>query len=213
MLFLEKLVVRTAVKTVLIILGIFLVVFAVFNFAFPQHMATITESTGNYTLAVKYADLRYTYSKECGDLSRCYDDSVFTGDVQLILKYGEKLISDEDFYKVCDEKSKTYAGYNYKNWVYSKYCAAMYDKGDKNEAIKIAIESNGAGSFKRGNAVMSLASKINGAKDSDSAAKLLNYIENGVPELNVLPITPKEQTDIDDLKVVKTALKGLIDNK
>lgn len=55
----QKLVVKTAVKTVLILLGIVIAAFAIFNFAFPQHMATAMESLGNYDMAVKYANLRY----------------------------------------------------------------------------------------------------------------------------------------------------------
>ncbi len=210
----EKLVVKTAVKTVLIILGIFLVVFAVFNLAFPQHMATITESTGNYALAVKYADLRYSYTKDCADLSRCFDDSVFLGSDAQIRKYGDKLVEDAGFEKVCEQKDVAYEGYDYERWVYSKIAVARYHtEEDKNEALKYALEKNGSDSFAKGNAVMSIASEVISSKDVNSAKNLCDWIKNGVADLNIPEIKPTDKDEQNYLKIVVTALESFIDGK
>lgn len=200
--FLEKLVVKTAVKTVLIILGIIIAVFAVFNFAFPQHMATATESIGNYDLAVKYASLRYYYTKDCGDLARCFDDSVLLGNDEYILQYGEQLIAHRDYDYVCERKNsqQTGSGYDYNHWVKSKLALSYYNTGKKDKAVEMAAADNGNRSFAYGNALMSLAARVRSAKDAETAAKLLAVLGQ---------IEPTEQKESDYLKTVINAVTAV----
>ncbi len=202
----EKLVVKTAVKTVLIILGILIAVFAVFNFAFPQHMATATESIGNYDLAVKYASLRYYYTKDCSDLARCFDDSVLLGKDEYILQYGEQLIDHRDYEYVCERKNsqQTGSGYDYNHWVKSKLAVSYYNTGDTPKAIKMAAEDNGKDRFPYGNALMSLAARIRSAKDADAAKELLDVLEL---------ITPTEQKESEYLNKVMVLLSAVKDNQ
>ncbi len=175
----EKLVVKTAVKTVLIILGIFIAVFAVFNFAFPQHMATATESIGNYDLAVKYASLRYYYTKSCYDLARCFDDSVLLGKDEYILQYGEPLIDHKDYGDVCKRKDGAQTGsrYSYDHWVKSKLSISYYNTGKKDKAIETAEQDNGKTGFVYGNALMSLAARVKSEKDVETAQKLVDILK------------------------------------
>ena len=197
--------VKTAVKTVLIILGILIIVFAIFNFAFPQHMATATESIGNYSLAVKYADLRYKYTKSGTDLARCFDDSVLLGEDKYILEYGEKLIAHKDYQAVCEERNESnvsggsYA-YDYNNWVKSKVCVSMYTSDRRGEAIETALQYNGTSSFTYGNPLMSLASHIKSAADADGATALLSALKQ---------ITPVETAEKDYLNKVIESLDGV----
>lgn len=198
----EKLVVKTAVKTVLVILIIFIGVFAVFNFAFPQHMASVTESIGNYSLAVKYASLRYSYTKDASDLARCFDDSVLLDDQEYVLEYGEKLISDKDFEIVCDKKDLAAGTEYYRARVYSKVAIAAYKTGDTDKAISYAEEENGGKSdFAYGNAFMLLTAQIRSDKNAEAAALLKTEIEG------ITPATDKE-AEYKDLCI--TALKSVI---
>lgn len=201
----EKLVVKTAVKTVLIILGVFIAVFAIFNFAFPQHMATLTESIGNYELAVKYASLRYYYTKNCDDLARCFDDSVLLGKDEYVLQYGEQLInSGRDYEEVCKNKNtvQTGSGYDYDHWVKGKLAVSYYNLDKKDEAIKMASEDNGNKSFAYGNALMSLAARIRTEKDAETAEKLLAVLE----EIE----TPSDKKESENLTKVMTAMRTVI---
>ena len=183
----EKLVIKTAVKTVLIILGIIIIVFAIFNFAFPQHMATATESIGNYSLAVKYADLRYKYTKSGSDLARCFDDSVLLGDDKYIIEYGEKLIAHKDYLSVCTERNESEvsgssSAYGYDNWVKSKLCVSLYNSGSPANAIMRAAEYNGNISFAYGNPLIALASKIKAENNVDGATLILAALKDIHPE-------------------------------
>ena len=184
----EKLVVKTAVKTVLIILGIFVAVFVIFNFAFPQHMATATESIGNYDLAVKYASLRYNYTKNCDDLARCFDDSVLLGNDEYILDYGEKLIKHRDYEEVCKTKNLKQTGsrYDYNHWVKGKIAVSKYNTGVKKkqdklkrEAIDLAAAETDTETFEYGNPLMALAVciKSEDPKDVDAATYILEKLD------------------------------------
>lgn len=201
---LEKLVVKTAVKTVLIILGILIAVFAVFNFAFPQHMATAMEGIGNYDLAVKYASLRYHYTKDCSDLARCFDDSVLLGKDEYILDYGEQLIDHRDYQSVCESKNEKQggSGYNYDQWVKSKLAISYYNTGRKDKAIEMAQKANGDKSFAYGNALMSLSARVRSAHDKETAGKIIEVLKE---------IQPVEQQEITYKATVIDLLQKEID--
>lgn len=198
----DKIVVKTAVKTVLIILGVLVVVFAVFNFAFPQHMATATESIGNYDLAVRYSQLRYNYTKKCEDLARCFEDSVLLGNDGYVIDYGEKLTAHKDYEEVCKVKNEERSGsrYDYKHWVNSKLAVSYYNTGEKSKAITLASDDNGTESFVYGNALMSLAAHIRAAGDGEAATAILTVLEN---------LHPADKSEADALTQVISAMRGV----
>lgn len=208
----DKLVVKTAVKTVLIILGIFLAVFAIFNFAFPQHMATAMESIGNYSLAVKYADLRYHYTKDVDDLARCFDDSVLWENDKYIVEYGDSLMAHKDFQDVCEAKNREYenygADYDYATWVNTKVALSHYNIGfenndDKDKAIGLdrAAEMCGTESFVQGNPLLAICARIRTNKDKSGAEYALSKL-NG--------IHPEDSQQVSDLEFVKREMDGVI---
>lgn len=199
----EKLVVKTAVKTVLILLGIIVAVFAVFNFAFPQHMATLTESMGNYSLSVKYAWLRYTYTGDGDDLSRCFDDSVLLGNDKYVIQYGEELTNLNDFERICEKKNERMGvGYDYRHYVLGKLAVANYNTGKKQEAVELAAEANGTKSFAYGNALMSLSSVARSAKDADTCGKIIKILEDD--------IRPVKEEEIEYVKEVTNSLRAVV---
>lgn len=221
----EKVVLKAAVKAVLAILIIFVLAFAVFNLAFPQHMATITENMGYYSLAVKYADLRYSYTKNYGDLVRCFEDGVLAKNDSYVIKYGEKVIENKDkFEELCaDKQNADNTQYLYKDWAYSRISVSYYnegrkdsnrDNGDKKilKAFELAIESNGTEEFRRSNALMSLAASIYTARDGDTALLMFRVLDEGylIPDGQI--ITPTEKSQKDDLDLVKTNMKSTVEN-
>lgn len=169
----KKIVVKTAVKTVLIIIAVLVVAFAVASLGFPQHMATFYESIGNYPAAVMSASLRYSYTGDCYDLARCVDDSILSEKSELVLEYGEKLLAHDDFEEVCAAKTQSIKEYNknnrpegsenvdfvfdYKQYVCGKIAVAKYVRGDFEGALATATQANGTSSFAQGNALMTLA--------------------------------------------------------
>lgn len=197
----ERIVVKTAVKTVLILLGIVIVSLGVLNIAFPQYMATFTENIGNYSLAVKYASLRYTYTGDVYDLARCVDDSILSGKDEFILEYGEKLIGSDGYEQVAEYKNTQVlnGAMDYGLFVSGKVAAAKYSLGDFDGALELALASNGATSFKKGNPLAALAAKVRERDDAVSAEKLLRVLDN------VNPVDEEEAHYKNELyKLVKT---------
>lgn len=211
----DKLVVKTAVKAVLIILCAVLVAFAVFNLAFPQHMATLWENTGNYAIAVKYTDLRYKYSQDGDDLARCFDDSVLAGDNEIIIRYGNELIAHADFSEICEKKDEIfsnglYGTLKYKYTVYSEVACAYYRRGfdgDLKKAVEVAAAGTPSTSFEYGNPLMSLAAKIRTGHDVNGAGLMLLAL-NG--EYDFEGVHPTDATEIEYLEIVKEAMRGVI---
>lgn len=200
----EKLVVKTAVKTVLILLGVAVVAFAVVNFAFPQYMATVSESMGNYDLAVKYASLRYRYTRNCDDLARCFDDGVLSGNDKYVLQFGEQLVEHRDYAEVCREKDhkQTGSGYSYNHWVQARLAIAYYNTDQKAKAIDMAAEDNGTESFVYGNPLMSLVAYIRSGNDKEAAKYILT-------KLNAIhPADAKEQGYLTEAVTAMNSVKG-----
>lgn len=197
----HKLIVKTAVKTALIILGVLAVAFAIFNVACPQHVATFLESVGSYGMAVKYADLRYTYTGDGYDLARCFDDSMLSGDDEDIVTYGEELVAHGDFDGVCERKDGQFGGYfSYRHRVYSALASSYYSLGENDKAIAYAVEDNGTDSFARSNSLMALADRVIKVRDLSTAEKLIAELKK---------ISPTEEDDIKNLNDVLESLNGL----
>lgn len=170
----ENIIVKTAVKTALILLGMLIIAFAVFNFVYPQHMATFTEGIGNYSLAVKYSSLRYTYTGDGYDLARCVDDSILWGKDDPIANYGTKLLNHDRFEEVCEWKDEQFEGkFSYLRFVSGKVAVADYNLGDYSTAKAVAFKANGYSDFENGNPVMSLALRIVAKEDKENAQDLM----------------------------------------
>lgn len=163
----SKVIIKTALKTLLIVILVAAAAFAVASFGFPQHMATFFENTENYSIAAKYASLRYSYTNEVEDAARCASDAILSEDDSTIVKYCVKFTGHKDFESYCEQmdeyySSTEYAQYttSYKQYIYGKYVVALASGGteeDKEEAAEQALSANGVHSFKSGNALSVLA--------------------------------------------------------
>lgn len=176
-----KTIVKTALKTLLLIVVLALVAFGVASLGFPSKMADLCEKTGNYYMAVGYANLSYTYTKDVNELNRCFVDSVYSKDDSKTVKYGDKLIAHEKFEEVC-ESTSSLTEVDYKQYVYGRVAAAKYRKGKKDEAFNLAVKAmEDATSFPKNNALGVLSVQVIESGDKDTAAKLLAEVQKFTP--------------------------------
>jgi hypothetical protein len=197
----EKLIVRTAAKTVVIILIIVAIIFAVFNFVFPQHMATYCENVGNYSLAVKYTSLRYTYTGSADDLERCVQDSILSGVDDYIADYGKQLLDNDELEQIVERNGDGYpGGQNYYEYLSGKVAASKSTIGDFDGAWEIALKANGTTSFKSGNPVTTLAIRIISDKNKDAATKMVEKLQE---------ITPQEESEQTSLRELTKRLRSV----
>lgn len=129
----KKLIIKTSLITFAGVALAALIVFSMWILISPQTMASAAEKTGNYSFAVTCADLRYSYTKDGGDLARCTDDSILARKDKLVIKYGEKLLALKDFDGVCAAR-----GVNYKSFVCANIAVSQYRLKDLGAAIKTA---------------------------------------------------------------------------
>ncbi|MBO5328694.1 MAG: hypothetical protein J6B04_05935 [Clostridia bacterium] len=188
----DKVIVKTAIKTVLIILAVCIGAFAILSFAMPSQMATWCEKSGNYSLALKYANLQYGYSNDINDLSRVVENAVYSEDSKNIIKYGEKLVLDDSFNDLCKEKNEYYANgeygelkLDYKQFICGELSIAYAKEGQEDKAVERAFTANGENTFKKPNALISLsvyAATQNNLQLSQKLTEKLNQIKPNLDE-------------------------------
>ncbi|MDE6667841.1 MAG: hypothetical protein K2K38_05790 [Clostridia bacterium] len=174
----SKVILKTALKTLLIVAVVVLVAFGIASLGFPSEMAGLCEKSGNYSMATGYANLSYTYSKNVNDLNRCFADSIYAKNDNDIVKFGDKLIADEKFSEVCENAEKVVElQVNYKQYVCGHVSAAKYRRGNKDDAFNTATAAmEGVEGFPKNNALAMLSLQVIESRDKDTAAKLLNEI-------------------------------------
>ena len=177
----SKVILKTALKTLLIVAVIVLVAFGVASLGFPSEMAGLCEKSGNYSMATGYASLSYTYSKDVNDLNRCFTDSISAKNDNDIAKFGSQLIADEKFAEVCENAEKLVET-DYKQYVYGRVAAAKYRSGKKDEALEFATKAmEGVQTFPNGNALTYLSLQVINGNDKDTANKLIAEVEKHTP--------------------------------
>ncbi len=197
--------VKTALKTAIGIIIITIISLIVFNFAFPQHMATFNERVGNYPLAIHYSQKRYEQTGSTADLARCVDNSILAKDYDSIVLFGEELIDKADFESYAQSRDIVYPGFNYTlyygQYVNGKIAIAKYHNGDIVGAIDVATSANGYISYVKQNALHALIVEVASNNDKETLTSLLTELEK---------INPLVASQIDDLNAIKEVLKDII---
>jgi hypothetical protein len=140
-------------------------------------MATLAEDMGNYSVAVRYTSLRYTYTGDVYDLTRCVEDSILSERDDYIADFGGRLISSDGFDEVCSYKDKQLGtDGTYRRYIYNKVVASTYANGDYDKAIAIAENENGLQSFENNNPIMAVAVRIIYEHDGTSATKMIEEL-------------------------------------
>lgn len=199
-----KVIAKTAMQIISIILLVAVIALLVLHFLFPQTMATFNEKIGNYTLATEYAAKYYERNGGADNLARCVDDAILSGNDGYIVKYGDKLISHEEFERVCTEKDARFSSISldYKQYVCGNVAVSKYNLRDFNGAIQLALTANGTTSFKNNNALIILSAKIASTKDEVCAFEMLTVLAS---------VSPNTSEDADRLTQVKSILTNIGD--
>lgn len=192
----SKIILKSALITLVTLIGAALVAFAVLSLAFPSAMAKMCEKTNNYSFAVRYAALSYTYSGDGEDVARCVEDAISSGKSSLVVKYGGKFLSHPQFSEVCDKKTeewqRAFSGnadigqqveernlvLDYRFYICGEIAVARYTRGDMNGALEAAEKGceNYIG-FPAGNPYVQLALKVVAENDAQGKAELKSALD------------------------------------
>lgn len=140
--------------------------------------------------------MRYAHTGDSFDLARCVDDSILSGKAEYVIKYGEEFLSCEDFEEVCAAKTQSIKDYNnanrqddrssdfefdYKQYVCGKIAVAKYVKKDFAGALNLAKQTNGTTSFKKNNALMTLAIETIKNDDKENVSAVIVAVTEVTP--------------------------------
>lgn len=178
---LKNFVVKTAVKTLLIVLAVLVVAFVIFNFAFPQHMASFAEKIGNYDMAVRYASLRYSYTGDTDDLARCFEDAILADDNELIIEYGDQFFEKDDHAQVMVNLSLD-REIDYYDLFGGGLTRARYETDNFSGALELALDLyDDTKSLTYSCPLTSLAASVVNNNDTQNAPALLDALEGISP--------------------------------
>ncbi len=176
-----KIIIKTALKTLLIVLVAAVLAFAVASLGFPRSMASFCEKCGNYSMSAAYYSLSFSYTGDIDDLARTVSNNVEAENHANTSSFGDKLISNSNFNGYCEDKSKD-LGLDYRQYICGKICIAKYEADGIDSALSCAVEAmRHVEGFPRGNALMQLILKVNTKRDKNGGEKLLTEVEKIVP--------------------------------
>lgn len=161
-------------------------------FGLPGQMASMFEGMGNYSFAVRFASLAYTYSGDYNDLARCADDSILSARQDDIIKFAYALKTDEEFGEYCQKRDEEmnsklqsadieYAEYSYRQFIMGNLACAYYQAGNKEGALETAAEAMVGEGFPKNNACAMLAARAAEKEDGETKAELLSLVQTLSP--------------------------------
>ncbi len=199
---LKNVILKTALKTLLAVVTALVIAFTVLCFGFPQTVAELFEKSGNYSAAIPFAALKYTYSGSADDLARCAEDSVLANDYPNVVRFCGELTVNEDFTALCERKDEVIAAGFYRQYIFGNYSNALYLTGDADGALVAADKGmEGLEGFPPGNTYAKLAIAVAEAKDGKTALKLLDRLNGITPEENEKVSYDKVKKVISDIGV------------
>lgn len=160
----DKVILR-AFLTTLAAIGVLLVFIVVALCAiFPSTSMQITYNMGMENSCIHFAERAYRGSNEIYYIAYATEVAIEDDKTEKIAECGEKFIADAKFEEYCSLK-----GDSYKQFIYGQVCVSKYDKGEKEEAVALAVESLN-GDFPEGNALVAVLLTALQAEDDITVA-------------------------------------------
>lgn len=152
----DKVILRVIWTTLLSIAILVVFMFMTLICLFPQTMMVLTYDLGMEKSSIRFAESAYKRTDDVGYIAYATEVAISDGYTDKIIYCGEKLICDEDFDEFCRKKDDALQlNTSYEQYVYGQICVAMYENGEKDEALTRAFELI-ENDFPHNNAVLAL---------------------------------------------------------
>lgn len=178
----KKLVIKTTVIALSIIIVLTFLVFAIISITSPLTLANASFRLGNKDLAVKYTEKHYLKSLEYDDLALLVERGISANNDKIVIKYAPKFLNSENF----EEYSKTQSG-DYTNYISSGYVVALYSEGEINKSISVAFQYVDA-NFSIPNPVTTLVYTASSKNDVSTLTKILTELESLKENENIIKV-------------------------
>ena len=127
----KNLVVKTALITLISVLAVAIVTFAILTAFAPSVMLKVTSGLGMDKTALSFAVRQYEKTEDISDLSEVVYLASETEDYDRLSKYGKELLYHNDFATFADDQQDGYAEY-----VMTSYVFALVESSNKDTLIE-----------------------------------------------------------------------------
>ena len=189
----KKVILKSIGTTLLAIVLLLAMAFAVLSLVFPSTMVDACSSFGLEGFAARYAAIEYSRTARVDDIAQATEYAVFAEEDELVAQYGLLFLSDENFDSFCVKEGEGYAQY-----IRGQIAGALYRTDQKDEAVSAAFDGD-THSFPKRNAIISLSVVAIDAKDKVTCAAILG-------KLNEYHVSEDQEKD---LETVKSLLKEI----
>lgn len=183
-----KLVAKTALCTLSVLIGIALIVFGVVSLAAPSAMLAFSDDLGMEKLSAAYSVAVYERTEKIEDLAEAVERNYNVSNYNECAEYGAKLLADPDFERYCAARDQQTAGDHNIRGSYRQYAtgivsASLYRMGSTDAAFDTAFTVLN-GDFPANNAVIYLAYEAISAQDVSFCGRMAEELEKITPQDN-----------------------------
>ena len=175
----EKLIRNAVLGTLSAIAGLLIFMLTALCVFFPSTMMEMTYDFGMDEASIYFAKRAYKSTNEITYIAHATEVAIGLDDEAKIVACAEQFIADEQFAHYCAERNEEMSGKikgTYEQYVYGQLCVAMYELGNRIEAVDRAFVLL-AGGFPQNNVVAAVATIALRAGDTEIAQKIREKIE------------------------------------
>lgn len=133
----ERIIFKTALRTLAVLVLVTMLAFCVLSIAWPGAMAKAFGQMGADGIASRYAMLSYQHTGKGSDLMAATEYAIFSENDRLIIEAGDVFIEHESFEDFC--KSESTPSFQYREYVYRRLAVARYRLGRGDDALALAF--------------------------------------------------------------------------
>ena len=178
---LGKLIVKTAICTLAVLIGLALILFGAVSLAAPAAMLSVADDLGMEKLAASYSVAVYEKTSGVDDLAEAVERNYAAGEYSVCAEYGSLFLKDPGFSDYCAARDRAAGSAEGITGSYSQYASgivasAQYWTGKKELSLSTAFGAIGE-TFPQNNAVISLAAAARSGNDKAFCTVLLSELK------------------------------------
>lgn len=177
----KKLIIKTCILTLIIILAVGFSVFGLISITSPKIIANSAFRLNAKTTCINYSVKQYEKTESVADLAVLVERTAWANDYELTAKYAPILLSNGDFSDYVLENKDA----GYEKYIASLFVESLYKTGNKNKSIEVAFSYYSGESGSNTVRIIILTAK-NDTETLNAILKKLKAIENKTEETNYL---------------------------
>ena len=131
----KHLIIKTVIISLSLIIAISFIIIGLVSVISPITIANASYRLGNYTISVKYTEKQYEKTKSFEDLALLVERGITASDYEVVSKYSQSFLNNENFESYSSGKSGDYT-----NYIANGYILSLYNLGHVDKSITTALQ-------------------------------------------------------------------------